>query len=234
MTEPPDWWRKPRRVSVVVDNPSWVLPYAEALTARLNEMGDDACLCGSHDEIELGAVAIYLGCVKITPPEVLARNRRNIVVHASDLPKGRGFSPLTWLVIGGRNEIPVCLLEAAKEVDSGPVVYRDRMILDGHELIGEMRSRLGALHVEICFRFMAEANPPPGAPQSGESTVYPRRRPSDSRMDPDRTIAEQFDLLRTVDNDSYPAFFDLRGHRYKLTIEKAAAPPGEAKADEHD
>lgn len=233
MTTAPDWWRKPRQVSVVVDNPSWILPYAEELALRLSEAGDDARLCRSHDEIGPGAVAFYLGCIKITPPEVLARNHRNLVVHASDLPKGRGFSPLTWLVIEGRNEIPVCLLEAAEEVDAGPVVYRDRLTLGGHELIGEMRARLGILHVEMCSRFMAEDSPPEGVPQTGEATLYPRRHPSDSGLDPERTIAEQFDLLRTVDNDSYPAFFDLRGHRYTLTIEKTAAPD-EAKADGDD
>ena len=35
-----------------------------------------------------------------------------------------------------------------------------------------------------------------------------------------RTLAEQFNLLRTVDNTRYPAFFDLQGHRYRLHIEK--------------
>jgi methionyl-tRNA formyltransferase len=36
-----------------------------------------------------------------------------------------------------------------------------------------------------------------------------------------KTIAEQFDLLRVVDNLRYPAFFDHRGKRYRLTIKKA-------------
>jgi sialic acid synthase SpsE len=34
--------------------------------------------------------------------------------------------------------------------------------------------------------------------------------------DPSKTIAEQSDLLRVVDNERYPAFFDMRGKRYVL------------------
>ncbi len=215
-----DWWRKPRRISVVVDNPSWIVPFAERLVDDLAAAGDEAKLVRSHSEIQDGAVAFYLGCIKVTPPDVLARNRRNLVVHASPLPKGRGFSPLTWQVLEGLNEIPICLIEAEQEVDSGSIIYREAMHLAGHELIGEMHQMMGEKTRQLCRRFMAEATPPRGLPQQGAATHYARRRPPDSRLDPDKTITEQFDLLRTVDNDAYPAFFELRGQRYKLTIEK--------------
>jgi methionyl-tRNA formyltransferase len=33
-------------------------------------------------------------------------------------------------------------------------------------------------------------------------------------------LAEQFDLLRVVDSERFPAFFEYRGRRYKLKIEK--------------
>jgi spore coat polysaccharide biosynthesis predicted glycosyltransferase SpsG len=35
------------------------------------------------------------------------------------------------------------------------------------------------------------------------------------------SIAEQFDLLRVVDPEHYPAFFDYRGKRYIIKMEKA-------------
>ena len=217
---PPDWWRKPRRISVVVDNPSWILPHAERLVAESNAAGDDARLCRTHDEVTSGEIAFYLGCVKITPPEVLARNRRNLVVHQSALPKGRGFAPLAWQILEGRHEIPACLIEAVDEVDAGPIIYRDRLIFEGHELNGEMRAAQGDMCVALCRRFLDAPTPPPGEPQAGTPTVYRRRRPADSRLDPNRSLGDQFDLLRIVDNERYPAFFDWRGHRYRLLIDK--------------
>ena len=34
-----------------------------------------------------------------------------------------------------------------------------------------------------------------------------------------KTIKEQFNLLRIVNNQEYPAFFEIDGRKYKLTIE---------------
>jgi methionyl-tRNA formyltransferase len=224
----PAWWRKPRRIAVVVDNPSWVLPWAERLVAEVNVGGDTARLLRDSAEVEQStAVAFYLGCVRIAPPAALARAQRNLVVHASDLPKGRGFSPLTWQIIAGINRIPVCLLDAAEAVDAGPVIYRDWIDYRGDELIDELRGRMGDMHVRLPMRFLAAPVPPAGVQQQGEPSTYPRRRPVDSRLDPEKTFAVQFDLLRTVDNDKYPAWFELRGARYVLKIEKMPGSGGD-------
>lgn len=220
MTDALAWWRKPRRISVVIDNPSWIIPWGKELVEDLCASGDKAALVTRQEDVPEGEVAFFLGCLRITPSEVLARNRRNLVVHASDLPKGRGFSPLTYQIIEGQNRIPVCLLDAVEPVDSGPVIYREWIDYEGHELIGELRQKLGAATVELCRRFMSERVPPCGEPQQGNPSTYPRRRPADSALDPNRTIAEQFNLLRTVDNDNYPAYFDFCGHRYTIRIEK--------------
>jgi methionyl-tRNA formyltransferase len=226
MTIVPAWWQKPRRITVVVDNPSWILPTAERLVADLSAAGEHCRLARNHDEVPEGDVAFYLGCVRITPPAVLAHNRRNLVVHASDLPKGRGFSPLTWMVLEGERRIPVCLIEAAEQVDAGPIVLRDEISFAGHELLEELRSSLAASTYKLCRTFLDHAEPPEGLAQVGESSFYRRRTSKDSRIDPHVTIADQFDLLRTVDNKNWPAFFDHRGCRYRLIIDKIPSEDG--------
>lgn len=55
-------------------------------------------------------------------------------------------------------------------------------------------------------------------PQHGEASHFPRRRPADSLLDPKRSLAEQFNLLRVVDNQRYPAFFHWRDRLYELQI----------------
>lgn len=222
-TAAPEWWRRPRRLHVVIDNPSWILPHCEKLVSELRAGGDTADLFRSYDELPEGEVAIFLGCIHIASHEVLARHRYNLVVHESDLPKGRGFSPLTWQVIEGSSEISICLLEAVAEADAGPVYARDVMNFLGHELIDEVREVQAERTISLCRRFLDEPSPPTGTPQQGIASHYPRRRPADSRLDPQESLAAQFDLLRTVDNERYPAYFDLRGHRYELTISKTAA-----------
>ena len=216
-----DWWQGSRRITVVVDNPSWILPYADSLVKELSVSRDSVQLVHGHDDVPEGDIAFYLGCISITPPEVLVRNRVNLVVHESDLPKGRGFSPLTWQILAGENEIPIVLLHMSHEVDAGPVVFRDLLHFEGNELLEELRAVQGKATIALCRRFLEASILPKGLPQSGSPTHYSRRFPGDSRLDPNKSIAAQFNLLRVVDNDKYPAFFELAGQRYILYIKKA-------------
>ncbi|MEX2525583.1 MAG: formyltransferase family protein [Gammaproteobacteria bacterium] len=224
MSRIPKWWNRPRRITVFIDNDEWMLPWCEELVDRINSGGDHAVLCRAVSDLAKGAVAFLLSCHRIVPPGSLTLHHRNLVVHASELPQGRGMSPLTWQILEGKNRIPVSLLEAAEEVDAGRVIYRDHLRFEGHELIDEMRHVLAEKTLQLCERFLQEPVPPEGTPQEGEPSYWPRRGPADSVLDPQSSIADQFNLLRVVDNDRYPAFFDWRGHRYRLRIEKAGKP----------
>jgi methionyl-tRNA formyltransferase len=219
------WWRRPRRVTIVVDNPSWILPYAENLATIIEENGDKPKLCRSYAEINSGEVAFFLGCTGIATNEVLDLNHYNLIVHESDLPKGRGFAPVAWQILDGVNEIPICLLEADRAADTGIVYYREVMCFKGHELNDQIRSRQGQMTIKLCVRFLKENNPPQGIQQVGQPTTYPRRYPKDSCINTLLSLEEQFDLLRVVDNQRYPAFFDYRGNRYYLNIEDGGKVP---------
>ena len=216
----PEWWQKPRRISIIVDRKSWALPDAEDFCRALVSDGDEASIYHAANNITEGDVAFFLGSEQIVSAVILALNHRNLVVHASDLPKGRGFSPLTWLTLEGETRIPVCLFEAVEALDAGPVIFREFIEFSGHELVGEMRLVLGRMQIDFCRRFLASETPPEGVAQVGEPTTYPRRTPDHSALDCRASLESQFNLLRTVDNEKYPAFFDMRGHRYKILIEK--------------
>lgn len=216
-----DNWKSPRRISIVVDNDSWILPWAEQLVDRCRaEFGDNAVFCDNYDKVRHGSIAFFLGCTRLAPEEVLTRNSWTLIVHESIVPKGRGFAPLTWQILEGRNRIPVTLLGANREPDAGPIYLQRWLEFEGHELHDELRAAQGRATVQLCMDFLACERPPAGKPQTGRASHYPRRSPDDSRLDPEASIASQFDLLRVVDNNRYPAFFDYRGHRYLLRIEK--------------
>ena len=203
-----------------MDNDSWILPYAEKLVNVINSRGDVAVICRAHNEVRDGMIAFYLGCIKITPPEVLKKNSYNLVVHESGLPKGKGFAPLTWQILEGRNTIPVCLIEAADQVDSGKIYLRKDLKFEGHELNDEIRRAQGKITIDLCLDFLACKVAPSGVSQVGKASVYKRRVPSDSELDINRSIAEQFNLLRVVDNQNYPAFFHINGVKYFIRVDK--------------
>lgn len=209
------------KIQILVDNPdSWFNDYAEDFVEKLEEQGQDVVLLRDYRDIEEGDLVFLLSCNEIVPSKFLEKNNYNLVVHASAVPEGRGWSPLTWQVLEGKNKIPISLFEAVEKVDSGSVYLRDSIEFEGHELINEMRDKLGRKVIEMCLRFVGEYPKVEGEPQKGEGSYYERRTPEDSELDIDKSLKEQFDLLRVVDNEQYPAFFKYKGHRYVVKIYK--------------
>ncbi len=216
------WYQKPRKINVIVDNPSWIIPHAHSLIARIQDNGDNATFISSYEDIPNADVSFYLGCIKITPRDILNKSKKNLVVHESDLPLGKGFSPLTWQILEGSNAIPICLLEMTENVDSGDIVFKEIMMFEGHELLNELRKVQGDTTVSLCLRYLKSLHLPKGIIQKGESTYYTRRQSKDSLININKNFIENFNLLRVVDNEKYPAYFDYRGCRYMLHITKVS------------
>jgi len=59
------------------------------------------------NELLTGEFCFYLSYGKIVSKDMLSRFKHNLVVHESDLPQGKGWSPLTWQILEGKNRIPV-------------------------------------------------------------------------------------------------------------------------------
>ena len=147
-------------------------------------------------------------------------SENNIVVHASKLPSGKGWSPASWQILEGKNTIPLTLFEANENVDAGDIYIQDELLLDGSELIAEWHEKLGHKIVQMCHKYILLRGEIKSLPQEGEETFYRKRNPQDSELDVNKTIREQFNLLRIVDNDKYPAYFKLADNVYKIFIEK--------------
>jgi len=210
------------RITFLSDVGSWKKTQINTMASKLRRAGHQVASLHDEKAVPAGDVLFILGFFKIVPVAVLARNKTNIVVHESALPKGRGMSPVTWQVIEGAQAIPLTLFEAVEKVDAGKIYLRGKVRLSGNELLPEIRAKVAREMARLCLQFISRYPGilKKGRLQKGSSTYYRWRKPEDSRVDPKKSIASQFNLLRTVDNDSYPAFFSHRGSRYVLKIEK--------------
>jgi methionyl-tRNA formyltransferase len=145
-----------------------------------------------------------------------------LVLHASDLPEGRGWSPHIWSVLEGKNTLTLSLLEADSKVDQGPIWLKQTIELEGHELFNEINDKLFRAEIELMAEAIRSANVIIPKSQSNlASNYYPKRTPEDSRLNIDKSLIDQFNLLRVADKDRFPAFFEYLGPRYILKIEKA-------------
>lgn len=172
-------------------------------------------------ELSGGDILFLISCHEVVQQDSRDRYKATLVIHASDLPLGRGWSPHIWQILKKKRLIKVTLLEAEDRVDSGAIWTQADLRIEDHETYGEINSKL--FDVELSLINFAVRNwevIEPRPQDEREPTTYPRRLPADSRIDPEKSIADQFDLLRVSDPKRFPAFFELHGHRYLIQIAK--------------
>jgi len=203
------------KIAILTSRNQWFEIYAIKLTKII-----DCELFFDYKNLSYFDIVFILGFHKIIPKNILNLNKHNIVIHESNLPKGKGWAPMFWQILEGKNKIPFTMFEASNGVDDGDIYMQKELSLTGYELNKELREKQAKFTIDMCLEFINnyEKYKTPNK-QIGKESFYPKRDTKDSKLDINKTLKEQFNLLRIVDNDDYPAFFELDGYRYTLKIE---------------
>lgn len=77
-------------------------------------------------------------------PEVVwsMPTRGTINLHASLLPQYRGAAPINWAIINGEKESGVTTFFLKHEIDTGDVLFTEKVTLHGTETAGDLHDRL--------------------------------------------------------------------------------------------
>jgi methionyl-tRNA formyltransferase len=196
---------------------NWIEPFVEKYVENKTNFKVEY----NHSKIKNNDIVFILGYTKIFDNNFLSANRLNLVVHESALPKGKGFAPIQWQILEGKNEIVFTLFEAIKEVDAGDIFMQKKVVFNGYELFDEIREIQGRKTIELIDEFLKKYPNIKKTTQSGEATVYSKRKDKDDMLDVNQTIKEQFNHLRVANNNDYPVWFEIDGHKYNLRIYKA-------------
>lgn len=150
-----------------------------------------------------------------------------VCFHGTDVPYGRGGSPLQNLIARGHRETVISALKMTEELDAGPVFLKRQLSLEG--LAEEIFIRMAHIVAEMIETIISE-NPEP-TEQTGTPTLFERRTADQSEIGTDITgLAELFDHIRMLDAESYPrAFLESGGFRFEIS--RPALKAGEIIAD---
>jgi len=210
------------RVSIVCSNPTH--PVNTYLSAWVKRHGQDheIELVRTKSELIGGDMLLLVSCCEIITAKERSAYDVCLVLHASDLPRGRGWSPHIWELAAGAQHITLSLLEAEDKVDSGRIWKKVHIPVGPTELWDEINHRIFNAEVQLMDFALASYSriQPQEQPNDVEPTYYRLRTPQDSRIDPHQPIADQFDLIRVCDPYRFPAFFEFRGQRFALKLEK--------------
>ena len=199
-----------------------IFPYLENWVLN-NTKKYDITLLNYVSEIkdEGGDILFLISCSEIVKENIRKLYKYTLVLHASDLPEGRGWSPHIWDILNGKDHITLSLLEAKDNVDTGDIWMKKKILLQGNELFNEINDLLFNAELDLikwaCDSF--ETCLP--EKQSSSMVSYHRRRlPKDSELDINKSIKDQFNLLRVCDPDRSPAFFIINGQKFKVRVDK--------------
>ena len=137
-----------------------------------------------------------------------------ICFHMTDLPYGRGGSPLQNLILDRQQETQLTALRMVAELDAGPIYLKKTLSLEGRA--EEIFLRLRDLSWEMIDWFIR--NEPTPTPQCGEPTLFVRRKPSDSLLPLRGGLEHLYDYIRMLDAPTYPlAFIEYGDFRFEFS-----------------
>ncbi len=211
-------------INIICDTKtSWFYSFIDDLKSSITKIHSGITVFLLDNTIDIqddSDISFFLSCEKIVKKEVFLKSHNNIVIHASDLPKWKWMSPMTWQILEWANIIPITLFEMDEKIDNWKWYIKDHLALDGSELLPEIQKKLYLKIKEMALSFIENYPDNIDKPQIWEETFYRRRLKSDSELDIHKSIKDQFNLLRIADNEKYPAFFVLNGNKYLLKIYK--------------
>ena len=161
-------------------------------------------------------------------PLLAVPNRGVLGMHPTLLPEGRGRAAIPWAIIKRLPETGVTLFQLDQGVDTGPILYQERVAISPRETAGSLYDRVAAAHRSLIRHawpdLLADRLIPLAQdPMSG--SVWPGRKAEDGRLASTMTMEEADHLIRAVTRPYPGAFMDLAGKRLRVW---SATPPGEA------
>lgn len=158
-------------------------------------------------------------------PENIINNFECICFHMTDVPYGRGGSPLQNLIVRGHKDTKLTALRMETGLDSGPIYLQKPLSLTGSA--HEIYQRATALTWDMIQEIIVSTPNP--IEQTGKPTLFKRRTPQESEIPNHLTLEQVYDYIRMLNAPDYPhAFMDIGN--YRLTFQKTHFDDGELKA----
>ena len=149
-----------------------------------------------------------------------------IIFHMTDLPYGRGGSPLQNLIISGHENTIISAVRCVEALDAGPVYLKRPLNLNGSA--EEIFLRADRIIESMIVTLIEEK--PKAVAQIGTPTLFKRRRPDQGDWSEAEDLDRVFDYIRMLDATNYPpAFVDVG--RFRLSFTRASRRSNAVLAD---
>lgn len=137
-----------------------------------------------------------------------------VVFHMTDLPFGRGGSPLQNLIIRGIKDTKISALKVSDGLDTGDIYLKKSLSLAGtaNEIFIRSTSVVAQMIAEIIKQDLKPV------PQEGLVTEFKRRKPEEGSIGKLDELEKVFDYIRMLDCEGYPnAYIEVEHLRFEFS-----------------
>lgn len=138
-------------------------------------------------------------------PEEIYKNFQCVVFHMTDLPFGRGGSPLQNLLVRGIYETKISAIRVCAGIDAGPVYLKEPLDISGGSADEILSRASDIVFTKMIPMFLSKDLEP--VEQKGESVPFKRRAPDQSEIPDGLTSRQIYDYIRMLDGEGYPTAF---------------------------
>jgi len=139
-------------------------------------------------------------------------------LHGSLLPKYRGAAPINWAIINGEKETGLTTFLLKHEIDTGDLLFQERIPIDENETAGELHDRMMQVGAELVLKSVQALENNTAAPfpqEETEVTHAPKIFTETCQIDFARPIAEVHNFVRGL--SPHPgAWTELDGKKFKI------------------
>lgn len=198
-----------------------IIPYLMSWKVGVEQDGHKVAICSTKSHLGNGDILFLISCSEKIGAVEFNKYRHVLVLHASDLPIGRGWSPHIWEILRGGTELTLSLIEAVGDIDTGDIWKKINIQIRKDMLWNEINHALFTAELELMAWAINNHETVQTTVQDLNvvPTYWPKRTTQDSCVDIYKSLSEQFDLLRICDPIRYPAYFEMHGRKYKLKLE---------------
>jgi len=191
---------------IILSQKSWNKSLLEDLSLKTD---DNWVLISSKDDFnndnlkKINPDKIFIPHWSYIIPELIFNSYECIVFHMTDLPYGRGGSPLQNLILLGHKNTKISALQVESGIDTGDIYLKKDLSLNGtaQDIYERANEVISDMIVEI-----VKTKPVP-IKQEGKPTLFKRRKPLMSNMNDVESLDEVYDFIRMLDADGYPPAF---------------------------
>lgn len=146
-------------------------------------------------------------------------NYKCIIFHETDLPFGRGGSPLQNLIIRKIYTTKISAIQCTKEIDEGDIYIQETIDISKGDIESIFRKISKIIFFNIIPKLIKNDYIP--SRQIGEVTTFKRRTPEDSNLLNYKCMSINclYDFIRMVDSKEYPKAF-IKIHNFKIEFSK--------------